>query len=159
MNHAVLQVLCAALGTLGFSVFFRVRASHLPIATLGGALSWAVYLLVQAVGGSVFFSTLVSALVVCLWAETMARLRKAPATVFLVPGIIPLLPGGALYHTMRGVVSGDMETFLARGTETVFVAVGIAGGILIASEIVRVVVRLLSKKRRRPSAAGDPEGQ
>ena len=57
MNHAVLQVLCAALGTLGFSVFFRVRASHLPIATLGGALSWAVCLLVQAAGGSVFFST------------------------------------------------------------------------------------------------------
>ncbi len=159
MNE-VLQVFCAGVGTLGFALFFRVRAAHLPAATLGGVLSWTVYLLVFSAGGTVFFSTLVSALAVCLWAEAMARLRKAPATVFLVPGIVPLLPGSALYYTMESVVSGDMETFVAKTTETIFVAVGIAGGILIASEIVRVITRVSAKRKRRPSPApNDPRGQ
>ena len=33
-------------------------------------------------------------------AELLARLLKAPATIFLVIGIIPLVPGGGLYYTM-----------------------------------------------------------
>ena len=121
----ILQVFCAGLGTLGFALFFRVRPVHLLAATLGGVLSWTLYLVVFAAGGTVFSSTLVAALAVCLWAETMARVRKAPATVFLVPGIIPLLPGGALYYAMDSVVTGDMDVFLAKGKETVFIAVGI----------------------------------
>lgn len=144
----ILQVFCAGLGTLGFALFFRVRPVHLLAATLGGVLSWTLYLVVFAAGGTVFSSTLVAALAVCLWAETMARVRKAPATVFLVPGIIPLLPGGALYYAMDSVVTGDMDVFLAKGKETVFIAVGIAGGILIASEIVRVTTRIQAKRRR-----------
>ena len=156
----LIQVLCAGLGTLGFSVFFRVRTAHLPAATLGGVLSWTCYLLVSRMGGTVFFSTLIAALAVCLWAEAMARLRKAPATVFLVPGIIPLLPGSTLYYTMDGLVARDMHTFIAKGGETLFVAVGIAGGILIASEIVRVITHAWARhKKRQVAVSNDPRGQ
>ena len=104
MTADILQIFCAGLGTLGFALFLRVRGAHLPAATLGGVLSWTLYLLVHAAGGTVFFSTLVAALAVCLWSETMARRRKAPATIFLMPGIVPLLPGGAMYYTMDSVV-------------------------------------------------------
>ena len=160
MTGYILQILCAGLGTLGFSLFFRVRASHLPAATFGGVLSWTCYLLVRTAGGTVFFSTLAAALVVCLWSETMARQRKAPATIFLVPGIVPLLPGGALYYTMDSVVLGDMDTFVAKGSETLFVAVGIAGGILIASEIVRMATRIWARRSKRyPDKPNDPRGQ
>lgn len=155
MTGSILQVICAGLGTLGFSLFFRVRTSHLPYATLGGILSWTVYLLIRSIGGTVFFSTLVAALLICLWAEAMARRRKAPATIFLVPGIIPLLPGGALYYTMDSVVRKDMDTFVAKAGETAFVAIGIAGGILIASEIVRLITQTISKYRGRSDPPRD----
>lgn len=156
----IIQVFCAGIGTLGFSIFFRVRAAHLPAATLGGVLSWTCYLLVSRAGGTIFFSTLVSALAVCLWAETMARLRKAPATVFLVPGIIPLLPGSTLYYAMDALVTKDMPTFVAKSGETFFAAVGIAGGILIASELVRVVTGAWARhKNRQANGSNDPRGQ
>jgi len=160
LTQSILQVACAGLGTLGFALFFRVRAVHLPAATLAGVLSWSAYLVIHAAGGSVFFSTLVAALLVCLWAETMARRRKAPATIFLVSGIVPLLPGSALFYTMDSVVQGDMDTFLAKAAETVFVAVAIAGGILIASEIIRVITRAWAKHRKRQlTNPNDPRGQ
>ncbi len=155
MTADILQIFCAGLGTLGFALFLRVRGAHLPAATLGGVLSWTLYLLVHAAGG-----TLVAALAVCLWSETMARRRKAPATIFLMPGIVPLLPGGAMYYTMDSVVLGDMDTFVVKASETLFVAVGIAGGILIASEVVRVVTRIWAKRRRRQlDVPNDPRGQ
>ena len=53
-----------------------------------------------------------------------------------------------------------MDTFVAKASETLFVAVGIAGGILIASEVVRVVTRIWAKRRRRQlDVPNDPRGQ
>lgn len=139
MREGLLQILCAGLGTFAFALFFHVRPRHLLLATLGGALSWLLYLAVFYQGrGSVFLSALAASLGVCLWAEILARVRKAPANIFLIPGIIPLLPGGALYYTMSALIAGDMDTVVAKGRETGLMALGIVVGILIASELVRV---------------------
>ena len=105
---------------------------------MGGGLSWLLYLVCFHQGRGVFVSALAAALGVCLWAEILARVRKAPATVFLIPGIIPLLPGGSLYYTMSALITGDLAVAAARGKETGLMVLGIAVGILIASEIVRL---------------------
>ena len=80
------------LGTLGFALFFHVAPRHLPLATVGGGLSWLLYLVCFHQGRGVFVSALAAALGVCLWAEILARVRKAPATVFLIPGSSPCSP-------------------------------------------------------------------
>lgn len=158
MRQEVLQVVCAGLGTFAFALFFHVQSRHLLLATLGGTLSWVVYLAVLAGTENIFLAALVSALAVCLWAETFARVRKAPATIFLIPGIIPLLPGGSLYYTMNALIASDMEEVLRKGKETGLMAMGIVVGILIASEIVRVVLWLHFHRdkfvRRRPLPPG-----
>ncbi|MFR6380588.1 MAG: threonine/serine exporter family protein [Evtepia sp.] len=99
LQQGALQIFCGALGTLGFALFFFVRPKHLLLATLGGALSWLIYLLVLHGGGGVFLAALVSSMAVCFWSEALARVRKAPALIFLLPGIVPQLPGGALYYS------------------------------------------------------------
>ena len=104
MGEGAIQILCGGLGTLAYALFFHVRPRHLLLATLGGALSWLLYLLVLAWDGNVFLSALVASMGVCLWSEGMARVRKAPANIFMIPGIIPLLPGGALYYTMSALI-------------------------------------------------------
>ena len=149
MNEALIQLLWGTLGTLGFSLFFRVRLRHLPAATLGGALSLICYLPVYHWSESFFFATLAAAALVCFWSEGMARFRKAPANVFLIPGIIPLLPGSALYYAMDGVVNSDMDVLIRKGSETAFTAVGIAGGILLASEVVRLILYVLESRREK----------
>lgn len=100
MGEGAIQILCGGLGTLAYALFFHVRPRHLLLATLGGALSWLLYLLVLAWDGNVFLSALVASMGVCLWSEGMARVRKAPANIFMIPGIIPLAPrrGAVLYH-------------------------------------------------------------
>ena len=46
MGEGAIQILCGGLGTLAYALFFHVRPRHLLLATLGGALSWLLYLLV-----------------------------------------------------------------------------------------------------------------
>ena len=136
LQQGALQIFCGALGTLGFALFFFVRPKHLLLATLGGALSWLIYLLVLHGGGGVFLAALVSSMAVCFWSEALARVRKAPALIFLLPGIVPQLPGGALYYSMSALIQEDMDTFFQKGKEAGLVALGIGVGILIASEVV-----------------------
>ena len=148
MTESILQIFYASMGTLGFALFFSVRSRHLLMATLGGTLSWSCYLVVMALDGRVFISALIAAIAICFWSELMARLRKAPANVFLMPGIVPLLPGGSLYYTMNALVQGDVEEFTNRGLETALIALGIAVGIVIATEIVRLMMSI-SRRRRK----------
>ena len=58
---------------------------------------------------------------------------KAPATVFLIPSIIPLVPGGRLYYTMRAIVDGDADSAKIYAMETIVIALGIAVGIVVIS--------------------------
>ena len=94
MNQAILQIVCGVLGTFAFALFFHVAPRHLVLATVGGGLSWLLYLLVFAQGNGVFLSALAASFGICLWSEIMARVRKAPTNIFLIPGIIPCCPAG-----------------------------------------------------------------
>ena len=149
MIGELIRILTATLGTLGFALVFRVRHWHLVWATLGGTLAWVSDVIVSHLGGGAFLSSLAGALAVCLWSEGMARWRKAPANVYLIPGIVPLLPGSALYYAMEGAIYSDMEVFTQRGIDALLASLGIAGGILIASEIVRIILVVHYKARRK----------
>ena len=126
MKTAVVQIITAAIGTLGFSIYFRVSEKNVFASTLGGALGWGVYLLVDKIGGILFLSNFIAALFVYLYSEFFARRLKAPANIFLIPGIIPLLPGNAL-------VQGDGAMFAQYGKNTAIITVGIAAGIAVGA--------------------------
>ena len=127
----IIQLICAFLGSVAFSILFNVNRQHLLVAGLGGFSGWSIYLAMSLMTGSEFFRTLAAASAIALFAEIMARVKKAPTTVFLTVAAIPLFPGASLYRTMRCLMSSDMEGFVSRGLSTVAAAAGIACGILL----------------------------
>ncbi len=90
-----------------FSIYFRVREKNVIAAMAGGAIGWIVYLVFFHFTEDLFISNFAAAFIVFVWAEIMARILKAPSNTYLIPGIIPLIPGGSLYYTMKGVVDGN----------------------------------------------------
>ncbi len=149
----ILQLFCAFIGSFSFALLFNVRRGHLISASAGGLLAWAVYLLVQDLcPGSVFVASLVSSAVVTVYAEIMARVHKAPATVYLVAGFIPLFPGSSLYTTMRYAVEADWALCLSQGIQTLLAAIGISMGMVCATTAVRILLRshLALRRHRTP---------
>ena len=138
----LLQLLTAFLGSLGFSILFGLRKKHLLAAALGGLLAWGLYLLAESRLHSPFFSNLFASAFAVLYAEFLARRLKCPATLFVVPGIVPLVPGGALYYAMSCAVRKDLERASQYGTATLEAALAIAAGISIV-----LAVRQLRTKR------------
>lgn len=139
------QLITALLGTLGFAVLFRVRTKHLALAGACGIFTWLLYYTVIFFGGSLFLAAFVASAVATVFAECCARWRHAPAPVFLVPGTIPIVPGGALYYTMRYLLIGDFSLFAEYLMQALLVGIGIGGGIVAVS----VAVSLLPSRKKQ----------
>ena len=128
---ALIQLLTGALGSVGFAMIFRLRPSFLPLAALGGLLNWGSYLLLFHFTEGLFLSCLVASALSAVYAELLAKWLHAPATVFLVPTVIPSIPGSNLYYTMAAAVAGDLAGTAQNALLTAEYAFGIAAGISI----------------------------
>jgi len=140
----VVYCLFAFLGCLGFCPAMNVRGMGTPLCCLGGAAGWAAYLAVMALGGGSFVASLVGAVVVAVFAEAMARLRKCPATSYSTIALFPLVPGLTIYQAMDHGIRGDAELFW----ETFFRTFGIAGCIALGLLLVSAVLELQRRWKR-----------
>jgi uncharacterized membrane protein YjjB (DUF3815 family) len=146
--QAAIQLLTALAGSAGFALLFNTRGPRLVWASLGGLLSWGVYLAVGLLYPSDPMRYFIAALVLTVYAEIMARLHRAPVTVFLVAGTIPLIPGGSLYFTMRSAVMGDWAAAFHNGLTTLVLAVAIAAGILACMVLWQIGMQAAAALRR-----------
>ena len=135
METNLLQLITAALGSLGFSLVFNVRGKPLLWGALGGLLAWGSYLFFKAQGTSDVVGYLLSSMLITIYSEVCARLFRAPATVFLMSSAIPLIPGGSLYRTMVCAVKMQGMEFLRVGTHTMLLAAAISAGIILVSTV------------------------
>ena len=129
MKTIVIQLLTAYIGSLGFALLFGLRAKHIFFAALGGMFAWGIYLGLFTLVPSIFLANLCGSVFAVTYAELMAHLRKCPATLFVVTGVVPLVPGSALYYAMDCAVNGDLVGAGAYGHQTLVIALAIAAGI------------------------------
>ena len=132
------QCIFAFLGCMGFVIVFNIHGKGCPLCALGGALTWAVYLLTLELGGSELTAYFWSALFSSLYSEVIARIRRNPAITYLVISIFPIIPGAGAYYTMNYAVRGETELFASRGLFTAAIAGVMAVGILLGSTLFRI---------------------
>ncbi|MBQ8289109.1 MAG: threonine/serine exporter family protein [Clostridia bacterium] len=124
-----------AASTLIYAVLMRVKLRHLPSIGLGAGMTYLIFALLNSVGLSLLLSNMIAAMIATIYGEIMARLFKAPVTIYSLPSIIPLVPGGSLYYAMAALMNGNEAEFVSRGTDTVMIALGLAIGIISVSVI------------------------
>lgn len=147
MRHIIIQMISGVGGALGFGLIFNLDKKHIPFAILGGFLCWTVYLVCEHFGIGVFFSTLAASAASTIYAEGMARVRKAPATLFLVPPLLILAPGASLYYTMSYGVANDWEMSRLYGSLTIQYALGMAAGMSFVWAAGDMIRRILAGKK------------
>ena len=128
VSAVIMQLAMAFAGSVGFTVLFRLRRQLIIPASLGGCLSWGIYLLAHLYY-NIFFACLIASACAALYAELLARIRKAPVTLFFISAVIPLIPGSTLYYTMSYAVQRNWEKAGEYGNMTLQYAFAIAVGI------------------------------
>ena len=127
---------CALLAAMGFGVLFNIRGKKLFGAALGGGIGWLFYELFVSHGEFVqYFAAGAS---IAVFAEIMARIQKAPATLYIAPALIPLVPGGSLYKAMLHAISKENELFLTVGINAFVIIGALTLGLISLSSIARL---------------------
>ena len=146
--NVIIMLIAAGLGTFGFNLIFKINPKHIPIASLGGVISCAIYVAFDMLGANLFVSNFVAILISATLCEIFARIFRAPAVIFLLPCVIPLVPGGSLYYTMSYLISENYEAMAIYGKSTLLTALGIAAGMITSSAIWTMVTHFSSKKNK-----------
>ena len=141
-----IQLPAAFIGTVGFSALFGSPRRYYIDCGIVGMLGWTVYLLVAtAVPQHVVGAAFLGALTVAAVSGLLAVVRKCPTTVFLICGIIPLVPGGGIFWTAYYLVSDQLRLAATTGFTALKVTIAIAGGII----LVGAIAGMLNKKSKR----------
>ena len=66
-------------------------------------------------------------------------------TIFVIPGILCLVPGAKIFYTMEALLKNDIENMAQIGVQTLMMAGAIAMGLLVIGAIIKVFWALIHK--------------
>jgi len=133
-----LHIFYAALGSLGFCFYLHVDKKHFLPGTLNGAAAWALYLLTEHLGCPIFVCNALAALLAAAAAEILSRKLKAPAVIFYIPGIVPLVPGSTLYYMMEALVQNNYELAGQKAFSLMWTLLGIGVGCALTIAVIGI---------------------
>ena len=139
--NVVLSLLSCIISGIGFALWFHVRGIQILYCALGAVLTWGIYLLVFHFYPSVFTATMLASATSALFAQVMARVNKAPATIFQTVSAIPLIPGATLYYMMYGFVTNDRSLALQKGSDLLLICFGIVIGFMVVEVLGKYIWR------------------
>ncbi len=132
-----IHIIFSYLAAVGFAVFLNAPKKTLYISGAIGMISWIIYVLLMRLGFDMMSSNFFAACVAALLCEILARKMKKPTILFVVPGIITLIPGLGLYNTMSYVVEGDFQQAFTTGANVLLASGSIALGVIVVSSLFR----------------------
>ena len=134
----VVQCIFSVIASAGFVIIFNIHCYGNLLCALGGGITRATFLVVQALGGGELLCYFVATVVAAIFAEVMARVRKYPAISYLISSLLPLIPGSGIYYAAQQAVQGNSAGFVAYGTKTLAIAGVMAVGILLVVTLTKV---------------------
>ncbi|MHC3760157.1 threonine/serine exporter family protein [Staphylococcus succinus] len=105
-------------------------------AGLAGALGYIVnFTLSTSFQMDNIYTSLLGSLTLGLISHIMSRLLKSPVIVFMIPGIIPLVPGSLAFQATRQLVTLNFTDASNTLIRTILIAGSIALGLIISDQL------------------------
>ncbi len=113
-----LEIIYCFTATFFFAQIMNAPKKTLIYSSFTASLGYTVYKFCIVFGYSLFGFFLGTCLV-ATFGEILARKLKMPATIFIFPGVIPIVPGLGLYKTILAFVQDDINLALETGANTI----------------------------------------
>ena len=136
----IYRIITCLFGACSVGVMFNCRVKKILFGVGNILATFALYLVIEHYfADDYFLQFFVPTLLAALIAELLARLFKAPSTIFLVPAIIVLVPGGSLYYTVNYIVNSTMAQAQIWGERALLSLLGIAVGISVITARFQII--------------------
>lgn len=142
------QAAAAFIGTLGFAVLFGVPSRNYLQCGAVACIGWIVYLVLDrytALG--IFGATVCASMVVVAMSRWAAVWFRTPGIVYLITGVFPMIPGGAIFWATFFLVDGRMHEALKSGLTAVALTFSIVLGIVLVSSLPKSLFRPFRRKK------------
>jgi uncharacterized membrane protein YjjB (DUF3815 family) len=151
MEYMGTQILFSFIASTGFGIIFNAPRRSLIHCGFVGMVGWVSYILLADAGVDSVIASFVGSFAVALVGHIMAKRFRMPMIIFSVAGIIPLVPGGLAYNTMRQVVQNDYLAAIPLAAKAFMISGAIAMGLVFAEVFVQSVMKLKKKPSSDPS--------
>ena len=133
------QVAGSFMAVLSFGIVLDLPKKYLGWSGVTGGVCWLVYLLIREETGSLIFAAFLSGLSVALLGHILARILRAPVSVFLIPGILPLVPGTSIYNCVYNIIRSSREQSTYYLIETMQIAGAIAMAVVLMDSMFKMI--------------------
>lgn len=144
----ILTILFGCLSTVGFSVLFHLRPKYIVFSTIASLIACTTYVLLDLLDIGIFFPNFIATVLTVVYVEIISRVIKVPSSIIQLPGILPLIPGKALYYSMTYILAENYTLAFENALILVKTALGIAIGITITSVCFRTVWTLIHNRKQ-----------
>ncbi len=142
----IVEAIVAMFATISFAILFNAPKKEVFYCGLTGALAWTIYYGMTEQNANSVLASLVASLGLTILSRALAVVRKNPVTMYILPGIFPLVPGAGIYYTAYYLFIGNNEMSGFKGLETLEIAGAIVFGIIFGFGIPQRWFHKLSQK-------------
>jgi Zn-dependent protease with chaperone function len=96
-------------------------------------------------GADPFVSALLATMAVAAISELLARIAHCPTLVFLLAGVIPIVPGSFLYRMMKALIEKNVSDAFSYGSIALKISLGVAGGIVAIAATISILRGIINK--------------
>lgn len=130
------ELIGAFIGTMAFSLLFGVPKKYYIYCGGIGTAGWLVYkFMLTMANATVAVSIFLATVLIVMLSRYAAVAEKCPATVFMITGIFPLVPGAQIYWATYYLVTDQLHQAFDSGFLAIKIMVSIVLGIVVVFEI------------------------
>ena len=142
-----IHILFSYLSTITFGIVTNVPRRVLNACGVTGTVGWMIFWFSKNLETGEIFANLLGSVGIGIVSIYFSRKRKMPMTIFNIPSLVPLVPGGAAYQAVRNIVLGDYIAGSQEVLKVIMTAGAIAAGFMITGIFERILKALIDKKR------------
>lgn len=132
-------VVLSVLASFGFAIVFQVEKKDLILAGIGGGITRIFYLIFLSFIPNRIVYVALSALIAALFAEIVSGIKHVPATYFMYPTMVPLIPGDLFYYMCVGLITRNTDMFKINAIECTLALVGLSVGFVVCSFVSNIM--------------------
>ncbi|ALM58077.1 MULTISPECIES: threonine/serine exporter family protein [Staphylococcus] len=148
----LITFLCSFSASYFFNVIYDSHKKVFLPAGFAGAMGYIVHFILSEHGQmDTIYTSLLGSLTLGLISHTMSRIYKAPVVLFMIPGIIPLVPGSIAFSATQQLVTLNFTDATNTFIRAILIAGAIALGLLISDQLSKTlnIRKYLAIKRNK----------
>jgi uncharacterized membrane protein YjjP (DUF1212 family) len=133
--------------TIGFCLQLNAPKRQMVTASLIGGVGMLTLMGGPAIGFGTLLTGFLGTCLIAVLAEIASRAGRDATTTFIIPGIIPFVPGLGLFESMSAVLTDNISQGLDKGASTLIAAGSIAIALIVVATGARLILALVRRIR------------